>query len=237
MPQLAIVPEHGQRLGKAERPGVQAPDTRRHLPGEPGAAVRWRLTGVELGDWVAAAPACSQQLVQIEGVAAAFPPRGSAQLVSHLAARQAPHDRSGRAFAQQGRAHHRRLGAYGQQRRFVGRRLSRTQCDQQAEPQAFHPRCKVGQPAKRRRVSPVRVVHRDEERPGGGEVCGYPVEAVQYRERDVAGGALDKLARQERPRGGGRAREQRLAFGRVSDRDPPLEELAHHAESESRLQF
>ena len=57
--------------------------------------------------------------------------------------------------------------------------------EQQRDRQALDAGGQVREPAQRRRVGPVRVVHGDHQRAPGGEVRDQPVEAVHGRVRDV----------------------------------------------------
>jgi hypothetical protein len=83
----------------------------------------------------------------------------------------------------------------------------------------------------------MRVIYRDQQRPGRRQIGGEPVQAVEHGERNVAGGALGGPAREHSLSGRRRAREQRPTLLRRRQDQAPLEELAHHAEGETGLQL
>ena len=123
------------------------------------------------------------------------------------------------------------------EQRGVGPGLARAQRGRQEDRRPLEPAGEIGEEAQRGTVAPLEVVHREEERPLGGEVEGEPVEPVQRGEGILA----PTVARV----GAGAAEHSARAVGRpvegaivaVGPGHRALEELAHHPEGEVALEL
>ena len=60
---------------------------------------------------------------------------------------------------------------------------------------------------------------------------------MQHRKPTIASGLRAELAGQQRPRRAGRPGQQRVTLALPRARQAPLEQLAHHAERETRLKL
>ena len=187
--------QHGQRPGQP--PGLLVPDPPQHRLGDrtqaPGRAVAVPQPGGQRLDQERVAAGAGVAVPAQVRVGARAQERGGRL----RAQRPQPQPGPGHAqFIQQGRLV--RPVAHGQQQR---------------DRQAVDAGGQVREPAQRRPVGPVRVVHGDHQRAFGRQVRGQPVEAVHGRVRDVV---LDRagLGPVEHPRGqAGRAVQQPLPSG------------------------
>ena len=106
MPQLAAVPENRQRLSEGERLRIESADARRHLPDDPLSA-RGELSIRELPRRGGPELERTHQFAKVEGVAAADPPQGGAQLVARLATERCTGDIGDGGVAQEPGSRHR----------------------------------------------------------------------------------------------------------------------------------
>ena len=236
--QRASVSEDGQRLRQAEGVRIEAAHARHHPSRDLLDARRQEHGGVDRGRSRVVGCDRPQQLGQVKGIAAACRPDRRAELIVGPPAGRRPHDRGGGGLAQQRGVHdHRCLGPQRRQRRAGRRRLVGAQRDQQRQLQPLQPRREVGQPPQRGLVCPVRVIDGDQHRSSGRKVGGEPVQAVQDGKRRVVGRRRCRLAEQQRPHRGSGSGEQCFALWGFGAREPPLEQLAHDAEGEVRLEL
>jgi hypothetical protein len=83
----------------------------------------------------------------------------------------------------------------------------------------------------------MRVIDGNQQWPTRRQVHHQPVQAMQDGERTVTSELRGELAGQQRPHRGRRPSQQRLTLTSSRARQPPLKQLAHHTERESRLQL
>ena len=142
------------------------------------------------------------------------------------------------ALAQQRRAQdRRRFRAQRQQRRAGRRRLTRPQRHEQRHRQALQPRRKVGQPAQRGLVRPVRIIDREQQRltrrigwRTASTARAEPQTTVAGRASTACPSSSGRAARRAR-----RATPRARPASRAGQ--APLEQLPHHAEREVRLEL
>ena len=94
VPQLAAIPQHGERLSQAKRVRTQAPHPGDHPPRDPLQAPRQQLGRIQRGQRPAAGLGRPQQLGQVQRITAAGRIHSRAQLVARLAASHRTHDRA-----------------------------------------------------------------------------------------------------------------------------------------------
>jgi hypothetical protein len=117
----------------------------------------------------------------------------------------------------------------------LGDRLALAQRDREHDWHALKAAGEVRQPAQRRRVRPMRVIDRQQQRPLGGKVGREPVEAVQPR---VQRRAAALLARPEDRAGKpGRPGEQPLSLAPGRDHDRPVQQLPDNPEGKVTLEL
>ena len=78
VPQLAAVPQHGERLRKPKRARIQPPNPRRHLPREALSPARQKLIQIKSHQWIAVKLRRPEQLAHVERIAAARARNGGA---------------------------------------------------------------------------------------------------------------------------------------------------------------
>jgi hypothetical protein len=82
----------------------------------------------------------------------------------------------------------------------------------QGDPEAVESARKICEPARRGLVRPLRIVHREQQRPLTGNVDRQPVQAVQDGERPVTRIRARGVAEEQRPHGGRGPSEKYLLF-------------------------
>jgi hypothetical protein len=235
---FAAIPQHRQRLRQAERAGAEAPHPCDDLPRDSLQPARQQPGRLQGSQGPAAQVSRPQQLGQVERITTTGQIHRRAQLIVRLAAGRCAHHGSHRFLAQQRRAQNRRrLRAYRQKRGAHHGRVALTQRHQHPRRQSLQPRRQVGQPAQGGLVSPMRIIDGDQQRPAHRQVDHQPVQAMQHRERTVTSGLRGELASQQRPHRASRPSQQRLALALRRARQAPFEQLADHAERETRLQL
>ena len=117
-------------------------------------------------------------------------------------------------------------------------RLARPEPDDDRKGKTLDARQQIGQPAHRRKIAPVQVVDREQQRPLSGEVRRQPVEPMQRRQRCVGPGlGLELLGVEERFRQCRRPGERFGSLFLGQGGEQRLEELAHDAERERPLEL
>jgi hypothetical protein len=177
----------------------------------------------------------ARQLVEQERVAAADLVTRRGERLGGLVVELGAQQQRGRVAAQSMRieAPGERVGG---DPRDVGRRagLVRAGGDRDQHRQLVQPREQEAQIVERRRVGPVQVVDREQERPALGERRGQAVEAVEHGEAvpGAGGGAVARHAERTACGAG-----QIVAFGCGQRGQRRLEQLAHEREREVALQL
>jgi hypothetical protein len=173
----------------------------------------------------------AEEFPKAKGISSRGAVREDADVVAHGYAAGAQ-DRRHSLGAQQGRANHPRSRAHGGQRSRAGCGFLGSQRPDECNARSVEARRKVGEPAQRRLVGPMRVVDRQQQRRSVGEVDRQPVEAVQDREALVLLEATRVVALKQRGDRAGRAGEQCDSLVRAGVGAAALEELPRDAEGE-----
>ena len=159
VPQVAASPQSGDGLCQAKPIRSQVPDPRDAPPRDPLQAPHHNLARIQRRQRPAAGLGRPEQLSQVQRITPACRIHSRAQLVARTAASNRTHDRAHGALAQQCRAQDRRcFRPQRQQRRLHQGRITSPQRHQQPGRQPLQPRCEVGQPAQRGRISPMRII-------------------------------------------------------------------------------
>ena len=195
---------------------------REHLAG--AGARRREVVGGQRGE----------QLDDEERVATARRRARRDELVVRRGAHPVADERADRRFAQRLRAQHAalRVGQHGVDQ-VAGRRGSHGQHHQRRRPSEAG--SEVGEEPQRRRVRPLGIVDREQQRATPCEVRRQPVQAVEDAEERVRAGR-ERRAR-ERRREGRRPREQLGSLRLARPRQRRLEQLADDPEREVVLEL
>ena len=233
MPERCRAAEDRQCPGQAAGALAELADPPQHRPGD-----RFRRQALHVRPCVPATrrAQCSGQGFEQERVPAGAGVARLAQLRIRLFTEPLPQECGGRLAAErpQPQRRARRAGTQLVQHPRLVRAAAHG--EQQGDWQAVDPGREMREPAQRRHIRPVRVIHGDHQRTARRQVRGQPVQAVHGCERNVV---LDRSGTGpvEHARGEpGRAVQERVPLpgpGRDADR---LDELADDAIRKAALQ-
>ena len=237
--QLAAVPEHGERLRKAQRARIKATNAGQHPPRDPLTPANQKLVRLELGQPPTVELDRPQQLGHIQGIAAGRRPHRRAQPIARPVANRVADDRARRRPRSKAPA-----------------AATASACARSARDEAARRR-RARRAAARRGALSASPSNRDDRyanhrSDGSSAHCASStaissgrrsarLAASQYRPCKTANDVSSAAGPRSSPNSNGRAAPAGPASNAsrssgVGARQAPLKQLAHHAEREVRLE-